>query len=67
MDENKQRQEVSLIGRMLSMEVLLFVMGVASLSYGLLQGTMMNVILGIVIFAAIALLFLLNRKSVGNK
>jgi len=62
MDQDKQRQEVGLIGRMLSMEFLLFVMGSVSLGYGLLQGKMVSVLLGTGIYTVIALLLLLNRR-----
>ena len=43
MDKDKQRQEVSLIGRILSMEALILVMGCLSLVYGFSEGKEINI------------------------
>ena len=63
MDKYKQRQEVSLVGRILSMEVLLLLMGVFSLFYGIVKGELMNVLWGAIVIAGVLLLMKLRRKD----
>ena len=63
MDNDKQRQEVSLIGRILSMEMLLLVMGVASLVYGIVNGATMNIFWGIVIIPGVFILMKVRKKD----
>jgi len=63
MDNDKQRQEVSLIGRILSMEMLLLVMGVASLIYGITRGATMNIFWGIVIIPGVFILMKVRKKD----
>jgi hypothetical protein len=62
-DNDKQRQEVSLIGRILSMEALLMLMGVLSLVYGITNGETMNIFWGIVIIPGVFLLMKVRRKD----
>lgn len=63
MDSNKQRQESSLIGRILSMEALLLLMGVASLIYGIVNNAVMNIFWGVVIVPGVFLLLKVRRKD----
>jgi hypothetical protein len=63
MDKDKQRQEVSLIGRILSIEMLLLVMGVASLIYGIVNGQTMNIFWGIVIIPGVFILLQVRKKD----
>lgn len=63
MDNGKQRQEVSLIGRILSMEMLLLVMGVASLIYGITRGATMNIFWGLVIVPGVFILMKVRKKD----
>jgi hypothetical protein len=49
MQGNKEKQEISVIGRLLSLEALVFLMGIASLLYGLIAGVATNVAIGAVI------------------
>ena len=63
MDNDKQRQEVSLIGRILSMEMLLLLMGVASLIYGIVNGATMNIFWGIVIIPGVFILMKVRKKD----
>ncbi|MBK5274665.1 MAG: hypothetical protein JJE30_06400 [Desulfuromonadales bacterium] len=63
MDKDKQRQEVSLIGRILSMEALLLLMGVASLIYGIVNGATMNIFWGLVIVPGVFILIKVRRKD----
>jgi hypothetical protein len=67
MDENKQRQEASLIGRFLSMEFLLVMMGTISLGYGLYRGIWENVATGLAILAMLLLLMLLRHRKNDRK
>ena len=63
MDNDKQRQEISLIGRILSMEMLLMVMGVASLIYGIVNDQAMNIFWGIVIVPGVFILMKVRKKD----
>jgi hypothetical protein len=63
MDKDKQRQEVSLIGRILSIEMLLLVMGVASLIYGIVNSQTMNIFWGIVIVPGVFILMKVRKKD----
>ena len=62
-DPNKEIQESSLIGRILSMEALLMVMGIASLIYGIVNGATMNIFWGIVIIPGVFLLHHIRKKD----
>ena len=63
MDKEKQRQEVSLIGRILSLEAVLMLMGIASLYYGITQGATMNIFWGIVIIPGVFVLYKVRNKD----
>ncbi len=63
MDKDKQRQEISLIGRILSIEMLLLVMGVASLIYGIANGAVMNIFWGVVIVPGVFILIKVRKKD----
>lgn len=62
-DPNKEIQESSLIGRILSMEVLLMVMGIASLGYGIINGMMMSIFWGLLIISGVFLLHKIRKKD----
>jgi hypothetical protein len=62
MDRDKERQEISLIGRLLSMEALLVVMGVFSLVSGILAKNTVRLLLGLLILAGLVLLICLRRR-----
>ena len=63
MNTDKQRQESSLIGRILSMEAFLLLMGVSSLIYGFVNDAMMNIFWGVVIIPGVFLLMKVRRKD----
>jgi len=63
MTSDKQRQESSLIGRILSMEAFLLLMGVASLIYGIINNATMNIFWGVVIVPGVFLLMKVRRKD----
>lgn len=52
MPGNKENQEISVVGRLLSLEALVFLMGVVSLVYGLIAGAVLNVAIGALILLA---------------
>lgn len=58
---DKAKEEISLIGRIFSLEVLLIVMGVLSIVSGIVNGKGMQIFWGGVIIGG-SLLFLLVRK-----
>lgn len=63
MDSNKQKQEISLVGRILSMEALLLVMGIASLVYGIANGIGVNIFFGVVIIPGVFFLAKVRKKD----
>ena len=63
MDKDKQRHEVSLIGRILSIEMLLLVMGVASLIYGIVNDQAMNIFWAVVIIPGVFILMKVRKKD----
>lgn len=62
MDHDKERQEINVIGRLLSLEALLVLMGVLSLVSGILAGDSLRLLLGIIILAVLALSIILRRR-----
>jgi Flp pilus assembly protein TadB len=49
---NKENQEISVVGRLLSLEALVFLMGVVSLVYGLATAGVSETIIGALILIA---------------
>ena len=62
-DPNKEIQEASLIGRILSMETLLLLMGIASLVYGIVNGMTMNIFWGLVIIPGVFVLHKVRKRD----
>lgn len=62
MDHDKERQEINVIGRLLSMEALLVLMGILSLVSGVLSHDPLRLLLGIVILALLTLYIILRRR-----
>jgi hypothetical protein len=62
-DGNKARQEVSLIGRILSMEALLLLMGILSLVYGIVNGEWVNIFFGLMIIPGVFILVKVRKKD----
>ena len=63
MDNDKEKQEISLIGRIFSLEALLIIMGILSLSSGIFNGNGMQMFWGIAAIIGGTLLLLLVRKG----
>src|SRR5512137_285689 len=62
-DNDKQRQEVSLIGRILSMEALLLLMGVVCLVYGIYNGDEMSIFFSVIIIPGVFILNKVRKKD----
>ena len=62
-DRGKERQEISIVGRILSLETMLLMMGVASLIYGIVNGVETSILWGIVIIPGVFILMKVRRKD----
>ena len=49
MNKDKENQEISVLGRLLCMEALIFLMGLVSLGYGIVNGASMSIFFGVFI------------------
>lgn len=63
MDNDKQRQEVSLIGRIFSIEALIFLMGCLSLYFGISQKKPLSIFWGVLILCGFLVLRLVRKKD----
>ena len=62
MDQDKEKQEISLIGRLISLEALLILMGLLTLLSGIINMQWVRVILGLIILSGCILLLLMRKK-----
>ena len=62
MDRDKQKQEISLIGRLLSLEALLVIMGLLSLASGIITRDLLRFSFGVIILGGAALAVVLRRR-----
>lgn len=62
MDQDKQKQEISLIGRLFSLEALLIIMGFLSLVSGLITRDLLRLSLGVIILGGALLAIFFRRK-----
>ena len=62
-DAQKEIQKASLIGRILSMEAFLLVMGIASLAYGIINDMTMNIFWGCVIIPGVFILHQVRKRD----
>lgn len=63
MNKDKEKQEISVIGRLLSVETLLFIMGVASLASGIYTGAVMQLFWGAMIIGGAVVLHFVRKKD----
>ncbi|KAF0218668.1 MAG: hypothetical protein FD174_2761 [Geobacteraceae bacterium] len=63
MDKDKERQEISLIGRLFSMEALLIVMGLFSLVSGIVNAATIQIFWGVVIIGGSVILYFVRKKD----
>jgi hypothetical protein len=66
MDKDKQKQEITVIGRLLSLEALLVVMGLLSLISGIAGNRPLRLLLGVIILGGLFLLIFIRRRSPGK-
>jgi hypothetical protein len=62
-DGQKEIQKASLIGRILSMETFLMLMGIASLAYGIINDMTMNIFWGCVIIPGVIILHQVRKRD----
>jgi len=63
MDQDKQKQEVSIIGRLFSMEMLLILMGCFSLGSGIYAGKPIQIFWGVMIIIGSIALYFVRKKD----
>jgi len=63
MDSNKEKQEISIIGRLFSLEVLLILMGVLSLISGIIGRQLMPIFWGLMILGGSVALHFVRKKD----
>ncbi|HEY6873113.1 MAG TPA: hypothetical protein VI298_10350 [Geobacteraceae bacterium] len=63
MDEEKNNQEISVIGRLFSTEAFLILMGIVSLGYGIVNGTSINIFWGAMILGGSVVLHFVRKKD----
>ncbi|HTP64894.1 MAG TPA: hypothetical protein VMJ66_05845 [Geobacteraceae bacterium] len=63
MDTEKEKQEISLIGRIFSLEALLLLMGFFCILAGLIYGEMEKILWGLLIIGTAVLLNFLRKKG----
>jgi hypothetical protein len=66
MDKDKERVEISLIGRIFSLEALLVVMGLLSLISGIIRTQRTQIVLGVVVIAGSMLILFVRKKKKGE-
>jgi ABC-type nickel/cobalt efflux system permease component RcnA len=63
MNRDKENQEISVLGRLLCMEALIFVMGLVSLGYGIVNGASMSIFFGVFILSGSVALYFVKKKD----
>lgn len=63
MDTNKEKQEISVIGRLFSIEALLVLMGIAMLVSGVVTGQVMQLFWGGIIVVGSVVLHFVRKKD----
>jgi len=67
MDKEKERQEISLIGRIFSLEALLILMGLLSLLSGIIRIQRTQIFWGVVAIGGSLLLLFVRKRMKGKK
>lgn len=63
MGSDKEHQEISIVGRLLCLEAVIFLMGLVSLGYGIATGAGTNIFFGVFILAGSVALYFVKRKD----
>ncbi len=66
MDKDKEKQEISVLGRLFSLEALLIVMGLLSLISGIIVDDPTRILLGVMIIGGFLLFFLYRKRTSGK-
>ncbi len=66
MDKDKEKQEISVLGRLFSLEALLVVMGLLSLISGIIVDDPTRILLGVIIIGGFFLFFLHRKRTSGK-
>ncbi len=66
MDRDKEKQEISVIGRLFSLEALLIIMGLLSLISGIVSNDAGRLFLGLIILGGFFLLIFIRRRFSGK-
>ncbi len=67
MDKDKEHEEISLIGRLFSLEALLILMGFVSIVAGLVKLQWGRIIVGVLVIGAAVLLNVVRKKESKKK
>ena len=63
MDKDKGKQEISVIGRLFSIEVLLVIMGIVCLVSGIVTGAVIQLFWGVMIIGGSVALYFVKKKD----
>ncbi len=66
MDKDKEKQEISVLGRLFSLEALLIIMGLVSLISGIVRRNLTGLLLGLLILGGLLLFIILRRRFSEN-
>jgi hypothetical protein len=66
MDKDKEKQEISVLGRLFSLEALLIIMGLVSLISGVARRNFTGLLLGLLILGGLSLFIIIRRRSSGK-
>jgi hypothetical protein len=66
MDKDKEKQEISALGRLFSLEALLIIMGLVSLISGIACRDFTRLLLGLLILGGLLLFIIIRRRSSGK-
>ena len=66
MDKDKEKEEISVIGRLFSLEALLILMGLLTILSGIIYMQWVRVILGLVILSVCIFLLFMRKKIAGK-
>ncbi len=63
MDKDKEQQEISVLGRLFSLEALLVIMGLVSLVSGIVRRDTTGLLVGLLILGGLLLFIIIRKRS----
>ncbi len=63
MDKDKEKQEISVLGRLFSLEALLVIMGLVSLVSGIVRRDTTGLLVGLLILGGLLLFIIIRKRS----